>query len=285
MALALLSGPLWAQVPAAPRELHPERWADDNLAIGYIGHASVLVKLTGTFILTDPAFFERIGVTVGPVTIGPQRLVRPALPLERVPLPAAIVISHAHFDSLDLPSLAALPKDTVLVAPRGCADLLADLGFRKYVELAWGERVDIDSLSIQAVPVRHWGGRYPLDRARGYNAYVLSKDGVRVLFAPDTAYTEDFRALAASDAAPHVAIIGTGAYDPWVRNHATPEQVWRMFLDSGARYLAPVHWDTFRLGKEPVGDALRRLTVTAGDQHDRIVLREIGGEWFWRHPR
>jgi L-ascorbate metabolism protein UlaG (beta-lactamase superfamily) len=273
-----------AQTPPAPRQLSLEQWADDNLAIGYVGHATVLLKMTGTYILTDPAFFDRVGVTVGPFTIGPRRLVAPALALDRLPKLGAVVITHAHFDSLDLRTLRALPKDTTLIAPTNCRDLLGDLGFRDYVELGWGERTVVQGATIEAIPVKHWGNRYPGARARGYNGYVFSKDGARVLFASDTAYTEAFARF--RDASPplDVAIFGNGAYDPWIRNHADPEQVWRMFRESGARYLVPIHWDTFRLGKEPLGDAMRRLTTAAGPDAGRIVIREIGGEWFLKHP-
>jgi L-ascorbate metabolism protein UlaG (beta-lactamase superfamily) len=79
------------------------------------------------------------------------------------------------------------------------------------------------------------------------------------------------------------ALLGNGAYDPWIRNHASPEQVWQMFQESGAQYLIPIHWDTFRLGKEPVGDAMRRLRAAAGEDADKIVITEIGGEWSWDH--
>jgi L-ascorbate metabolism protein UlaG (beta-lactamase superfamily) len=272
-----------AQTPPAPHQVSPERWADDNLAIGYVGHATVLLKMTGTYILTDPAFFDRVGVTVGPFTIGPRRLVAPALPLERLPKLGAVVITHAHFDSLDLRTLRALPKDTTLVAPTNCRDLLGGLGFRDYVELGWGERTVVQGATIEAIPVKHWGNRFPGARSRGYNGYVFSKDGTRVLFASDTAYTEAFARF--HDASPplDVAIFGNGAYDPWIRNHANPEQVWQMFRESGAHYLVPIHWDTFRLGKEPLGDAMRRLIAAAGPEAGRIVIREIGSEWFLKH--
>ena len=97
-----------------------------------------------------------------------------------------------------------------------------------------------------------------------------------MLFASDTAYTKDFARL--RDTRLDVAIFGNGAYDPWHGNHANPEEVWQMFLDSGARYLVPIHWDTFRLGREPLGDAMRRLTAAAGPDANRIVIDEIGGE-------
>jgi L-ascorbate metabolism protein UlaG (beta-lactamase superfamily) len=274
---------VYAEVPLPPHMLAPERWADDNLAVGYVGHASVLIKMTGTFVLTDPAFNDRVGVTVGPLTIGPQRVVKPALPVRQVPNLAAVLITHAHFDSLDLSSLRQLAHDTTLIAPPKCDDLLADLGFARYVELGWGERIAVGGVSIEAVPVNHWGKRYPWDGWRGYNGYLLSKDGANVLFASDTAYTPEFRRFADGPALT-VAILGTGAYDPWVRNHANPEQVWQMFRESHAQFLIPVHWDTFRLGQEPLGDAMRRLLAAAGDDADRVVIREIGGEWSWRHP-
>ncbi|HYV58295.1 MAG TPA: MBL fold metallo-hydrolase [Candidatus Nitrosopolaris sp.] len=261
-----------------PHLLAPERWGDDALAIGWVGHATVLVKLAGTTILTDPAFFDRIGVKVGPMTIGPRRIVAPALPLDRLPPLDAVVITHAHMDSLDLPTLRALPKDAALVAPTDCRSLLGDLGFRSYVELGWGERTTVAGLTIEAVPVRHWGKRWPWEASRGYNGYLFRKDGMSVLFASDTAYTKNFARF--HDTRLDVAIFGNGAYDPWIRNHADPEQVWQMFLDSGARYLVPIHWDTFRLGREPLGDAIRRLTAAAGPEANRIVINAIGGEWI-----
>jgi L-ascorbate metabolism protein UlaG (beta-lactamase superfamily) len=76
-----------------------------------------------------------------------------------------------------------------------------------------------------------------------------------------------------------VAVFSVGAYDPWIWNHANPEQVWAMFESTGARYLVPIHWGTFRLGKEPLEEPIQRLIVAAGDQQARIVLRQIGVSW------
>jgi L-ascorbate metabolism protein UlaG (beta-lactamase superfamily) len=276
--LASTGGCSSADPPPPPHLLAPERWGDAVLAIGWVGHATVLVKLAGTTILTDPALFDRIGVKVGPVTIGPRRVVAPALPLERLPRLDAVVITHAHMDSLDLPTLRALSKDATLVAPTDCRSLLGDLGFRSYVELGWGDETMVGGVTIEAVPVRHWGKRWPWEAARGYNGYLFRRGPVSVLFASDTAYTNAFARF--RDTRLDVAIFGNGAYDPWIRNHANPEHVWQMFLDSGARYLVPVHWDTFRLGREPLGDAMRRLTAAAGPGASRIVIDEIGGEWI-----
>jgi len=264
--------------------LAPEHWAEHNVAVGYIGHASVLIKMGGSLILTDPTFRDRIGMAVGPLTLGPKRLVKPALPVDRLPRLSTILVSHAHFDSLDLPSLLQLSRNATLIAPPECDDLLGDLGFAHYIELAWGQHVTVDSVTIEAVPVKHWGNRMPWGKWRGYNAYLLSKDNVHLLFSPDTAYTPNLARFRTEGPPLSAAILGNGAYDPWIRKHASPEQVWQMFEDSGARHLIPIHWDTFRLGKEPVGDAMRRLVAAAGPDANKIVIREIGGEWFWHPP-
>ena len=283
---AVLLGAIQAcsEVPPPTRRPAPGQWGEDNVAVGHLGHASVLIKMTGTFILTDPTFGNRIGITIGPLTLGPKRLVKPALPVENLPPLSAVLISHAHFDSLDLPSLRLLPRGATLIAPLACGDLLGDLGFARYIELGWGERATVAGVTIEAVPVKHWGNRLPWGQWRGYNAYLLSKDGVHLLFAPDTAYTSTFSRFRREGPQLVAAVIGNGAYDPWIRKHASPEQVWQMFQESGAQHLVPIHWDTFRLGKEPVGDAMRRLLKAAGADAHKIVIREIGGEWSWRHP-
>ncbi|HJU28441.1 MAG TPA: hypothetical protein VJ718_04685, partial [Candidatus Binataceae bacterium] len=78
---------------------------------------------------------------------------------------------------------------------------------------------------------------------------------------------------------PDIAAFSIGAYDPWIRNHANPEQVWAMFEQTGAHWLVPIHWGTFKLSKEPRDEPMRRLTAAAGDQAGRIVLRQIGATW------
>src|SRR5262249_58024117 len=107
---------------------------------------------------------------------------------------------------------------------------------------------------------------------------LFTRGTTTILFAPDTAYTSALGDLARDN---HVVamILGDGAYDPWIRHHADPEQVWDMFVQSGARALIPVHHDTFRLGREPLGDAIRRLLDAAGPEGYRVVVRQIGDTW------
>jgi len=280
---AVACGVVFQSTAPAPQHPTPAAWNDGDLTVAYVGHASVLVDFGGARILTDPAFFDRIGVSVGPLTLGPKRIVRSALAPEELPPLDAVLVSHAHLDSLDLPSLRRLTTATLLVVPPRTKDLVAGLGFPRVVELGWGDRVEVAGVAIEAIEVNHWGKRWPWERWRGYNGYVFGRGATRVLFASDTAYTEKV-GEAGQARGVTVAIIGNGAYDPWIANHADPEQVWRMFEESGARYLIPIHWDTFRLGKEPLGDAMRRLIDAAGPGRDRVVIRDIGATWSMPLP-
>jgi L-ascorbate metabolism protein UlaG (beta-lactamase superfamily) len=267
--------------PPAPHVPTPSGWSKSDLTIAYLGHASVLVDFGGTLFLTDPTLYDRIGVVLGPITIGPKRLVAPALPPPYIPRLDAVLVTHAHMDSLDRRSLRSLSATPLLVVPERTSDLVDDLGYPRVVELGWGKQVTAPDVAIEAVPVNHWGRRWPWERWRGYDGYLLSRGDVRVLFASDTAYSPELAAYAKRRQVT-VAILGIGAYDPWIRNHETPEQAWQTFVESGARYLIPVHWDTFRLGKEPVGEAMQRLLAAAGPQASRVVIREIGETWTIR---
>jgi L-ascorbate metabolism protein UlaG (beta-lactamase superfamily) len=276
LALALLV--VACSPPAPPQRPQPASWTGDGVTFAYLGHASVLIDFGGTMLLTDPTLNARIGLSLGPLTIGPKRQVACALTAEELPKLSAVLVSHAHMDSLDRPSLARLSATPMLVVPERTRDLVSDLGYAEVVELPWGKTVEAGGVTIEAVEVSHWGRRWPWDGWRGYDGFLLSRGDVRVLFASDTAFS---RKLAEYARSRHVtvAILGIGAYDPWVWNHETPEEAWETFLASGAEALIPIHWDTFRLGKEPLGESMRRLLAAAGEDSRRVVIREIGGTW------
>ncbi len=260
-------------------ELDPASWPDNSLTIATLGHAALLMNYFGTRIIADPSLFSRVGMSIDSViTIGPKRFVHPPLAPAELQQLDLILITHAHMDHLDIPSLKSLPKTAVVVACERCSKLIAPLGFKDVRELKWGETTSVKGLTIRAMGARHWGRRWPpFGDDYGFNSYVLEKNGRRMLLACDSAETGLFASVATNP--PEIAVFSIGAYDPWINNHANPEQVWAMFLQTGARYLVPVHWGTFRLSKEPMEEPLQRLIAAAGDERDRIVLRKIGGTW------
>lgn len=252
------------------------RAAMADLAALWIGHATVLMRLGRRWILTDPVFSQRVGVRVGPYTFGLGRLTAPALTPELLPPIDLVIVSHAHFDHLDAPTLRALASGgtTVVTAPR--TRRLVPAGFKSVCELGWDEELDVGGVRVRAMQPSHWGARTAVDRRRGYNSYVLTDGARRVLFAGDTADTRAFAGAGPLD----LAIFGIGGYEPWVHAHATPEQVWRMSEEAGAAHLLPVHHSTFPQSDEPPEEPMQRLLKAAGSASSRIVAAAPGDLWL-----
>jgi L-ascorbate metabolism protein UlaG (beta-lactamase superfamily) len=154
------------------------------LHAAWIGHSTVLLKLDGVTVLTDPVFSNRAGIWLGPVTVGLKRLVAPALELRALPPIDVILLSHAHMDHFDTATLHRLAnrRTTVITAPRTSDLLCRRRAYATVRELGWGESTHTGGLEIRAVPVRHWGARMRSDTYRGYNGYTIEAGRYRVLF-------------------------------------------------------------------------------------------------------
>jgi L-ascorbate metabolism protein UlaG (beta-lactamase superfamily) len=264
------------EIAPAPQRPDPSSWPDDRLTVAWLGHATVLFNFHGTWVLTDPALERRIGIGRGSAKLGPRRLVQAALRPRELPGLDALLLSHAHMDHTDLGTLRLLPAETPVVVQPGNQDLVRR--FSRVHELAWGDSIELDGLRIESTEARHWGARMITDNHRGYGGYLLQKAGRTVLFAGDTAYTDALTKLGHRGPI-DLAILPIGAYDPWINNHASPEQAWAMFQRLGARYVLPVHHSTFRLSREPMDEPIKRLLASAGSESRRVVLTEIGATW------
>jgi L-ascorbate metabolism protein UlaG (beta-lactamase superfamily) len=246
-----------------------------DLATVWLGHGSVLLRTGGVTVLMDPVLTERIGMNIGGMTFGLPRLSPVPVYPEHLPPIDLILISHAHFDHLDKPTLRRLasPKTTVITARRTAR--LIPPGFGSVIELDWQCRAKFRGLDLSAIRPAHWGARTALDRARGYNSYIVRSSDHGLLLAGDTALTSAFENL--KDLA--LAVMGIGSYEPWEHAHATPEQVWEMFQASGARRLLPVHHSTFPLGDEHIHEPLERLLKIASPDHHRVIPAAPGQVW------
>ncbi|MBV8780794.1 MAG: MBL fold metallo-hydrolase [Phycisphaerae bacterium] len=266
----------FGQIPAATLTPDLSKWNDHALAAAWIGHATVLIRIGGKTVLTDPVFSNRVGIGLGLATGGPRRLIAPALSLNQLPSVDLILISHAHFDHLDRPTLRHLPKHIQIITAWNTSDLLLDLGFKNVSELRWNESKSIEGLSVQALRVSHWGARTFYDHQRGYNGYLIESADRRVLYGGDTAYQDEFKSIGGVD----LAIVGVGAYDPYIRAHANPEQAWEMAMKfARAERVLPIHHSTFRLSYEPTKEPIQRFLTAAGDQAERVIIRDVGGDW------
>ncbi|MDT7689200.1 MAG: hypothetical protein QOE46_1959 [Acidobacteriota bacterium] len=262
----------------APHRPEPATWDDTRLTVAWLGHATVLINFYGTWLLTDPALRRRVGVRVGALTLGPRRLVRPALAVKELPALDAVLVSHAHMDHCDMGTLRRLPRRTRAVVQDGNGDLMRR--FERVDELKWGEGVEVKDARIEAIEVNHWGARRLTDKHRGYGGFLVEKGGRALVFGGDTAYTQAFARLKRRGVRVALAILPIGAYDPYVYVHANPEQSWQMAREMGADYILPMHHSTFRLSREPADEPRRRLLAAAGREHWRVALTEIGQTWM-----
>ena len=265
-------------ITPSPEHPNPKLWPDHGLYAAWLGHATVLLKLDGVTILTDPVLGNRVGVSFGPMTVGLKRLVAPALRVHQLPKIDVVLLSHAHMDHFDLATLRALEsRATTVVTAAKTSDLLRTRRYAGVKELAWGERTRVGHIGLRAFEVNHWGARMHGDTYRGYNGYLIEAGRYRVLFGGDTAATTAFRALRSSRRI-DLAIMPVGAYNPWIRYHCTPEQAWQMGNDAGAEIFLPVHHQTFPLSREPRQEPIERLYGAAGREPERIGIQRIGQE-------
>jgi len=264
-------------VPAFAKP-EPSKWNDAQVTAAWIGHATVLINFFGVKILTDPVLFPRIGIRLPGFTIGPKRLTAPALEFHELPRIDIVLLSHAHFDHLDLRTLNHFDANTSVITASNTRDLLRWTRLRDIAELHWGERktltTPVGDIDIIAFRVNHWGARKQRDTYRGYNGYLLERNGRRILFAGDTAYTNSFAEL--RERPIDLAIMSIAAYNPWIRSHCTPEQAIEMANAAGAQFIMPVHHQTFRLSFEPLREPIERFEAALKQTPERIAIREIG---------
>lgn len=264
------------RIDPAPHKPDPSTWRDDELTLSWLGHSTLLINFFGVWILSDPALLTRVGIRAGVVTLGPKRFVAPALRPRQLPPIDIVLLSHAHMDHLDIGTLRKLPRDSIVVTAASTSDLLKRLHFREVIELGWGESRRFEHarkrVDIEAFGVRHWGARMRTDVHRGFNGYVIERRGRRICIAGDTARTS-FKAIGRKGPI-DVMAVPIGAYNPWIASHCTPEQAVEMANEARARFVVPIHHQTFRLGREPMDEPIRRLRKAIDPQ--RIALSEIG---------
>ena len=258
----------------------PARWRDTDITGSCLGHSTVFLNFLGVRVLTDPVFSKRAGPGVPPFILGPKRYLAPALSPKELPVPDAIVLSHAHFDHFDVWSLRKFSRDTPVITARSTKDLLHCHRFRNVHELDWGESAEIETragpIRFTGLEVAHWGARMIKDEHRGYNAYLMEREGRAVCFAGDTAYTSAFARLNKLERPLDLMLMPIGAYDPWIRAHCSPEQAASMARDAGARHFVPIHHQTFKLSAEAMDEPIARLRAAFAGEPERLLATSVG---------
>ncbi len=286
-------GQLWRLVKeshADPLEGEPRLplvVGEDEAAITFIGHSSFLLQLGGHNLLIDPVFATRL------ILLRRKRVA--GVRVRDLPRIDAILLTHAHMDHLNRPSLRKVIREMgrrklpapVAIVPQGVEDLVADLGFRAVEPLRWWQSTELGEaarLRVTMTPAKHWGARLFTDTHRHFGGYVLESPGSpRVYHSGDTAYFAGFAEIGRR-LKPEIALLPIGAYYPdnYRSVHTSPEDALQGFLDLGAEEMVPMHYNTFRLGREPMDEPLPRL-MRAAEQagvEERVHPLAEGETWL-----
>src|ERR1700761_2684762 len=288
-------GQLWRLVRerhADPLEGEPRlplAVAEHEAAITFIGHSSFLIQLGGHNVLIDPVFATRL------ILLRRKRVA--GVRVSDLPRIDAVLLTHAHMDHLNRPSLRAVTREMlrrkipapVAIVPHGVEDLVADLGFSAVESLRWWQSTQVGAttqLHITMTPAKHWGARMFNDTHRGFGGYLLESPGSpRLYHSGDTAYFPGFAEIGRR-LKPEIALLPIGAYfpDSYRAVHSCPEEALQAFLDLGADAMVPMHYNTFRLGREPMDEPLPRLMRAAEDAGVEDCVHPLAEGESWLVP-
>lgn len=268
---------------------HPARRIDGNdLRITAVGHATLLIQTAGLNLLTDPVWSDR----ASPLTFaGPRRVNAPGIAFDDLPPIDVVLLSHNHYDHLDLATLRALHRahDPLVVTPLGNDAIVrrAIPSMRFWVG-DWGDRVDIRDLAVNFEPAHHWSARGMGDRSMAlWAAFVLETPAGRVYHVGDTGFHggRHYRAIREKHGDLRLAILPFGAYEPrWFMSgqHQNPEEAVQGMEHCGARWVAGHHWATFQLTDEAIDqprDHLRAALDARGHARERFRALLPGEVW------
>jgi N-acyl-phosphatidylethanolamine-hydrolysing phospholipase D len=266
------------QVASDLGTLHDHRGA---VTVTWVGHATLLIQLENVNVLTDPHWSDR----ASPVSFaGPRRVAPPGLRFEDLPPIHVVVISHDHYDHLDVATvkrLAAEHRPRFLV-PLGLKQWFADLGITDVEELDWWGKRELGGLTFTCVPAQHFSGRRLWDRNRRlWSGWVVAGRAKRLYFAGDSAYFDGFKEIGARLGPFDLAALPIGAYLPSVimqASHTSPEEALRAFGDVHSKRFVPIHWGTFDLAEEPLEEPPQRLIAEA-----RRLRLDLDRIWILKH--
>jgi L-ascorbate metabolism protein UlaG (beta-lactamase superfamily) len=252
--------------------------------VTWIGHATVLLRLGGLKVLTDPHFSER----ASPVGFaGPKRYQPPGVALADLPEIDAVVISHSHYDHLDVDSVRALHQrhgDRLqFFVPLGLKPWFAELGIDRVTELDWWQHAELGAVRFTLTPMQHWSARGLFDRDRTlWGGWAIAAPELKVFFAGDTGYSADFAEIGRRLGPFDFAALPIGAYEPrWFmrRQHVDPAEALQIHRDIGARRSLGIHWGVFAMADEPLDEPPRELVrarEAAGVPEDEFFVLRVG---------
>lgn len=250
----------------------------EDLAATWYGHASAIVEIDGQRILFDPVWGERVSPSR---LVGPRRLHPPPVALEDLPPVDAVLISHDHYDHLDLPTVRTLIRTqrAPFVVPLGTGAHLRYWGVPRdrIVELDWGQHTDVGGLRLICTQARHFSGRGLRRDNTLWSSWVVRGPRHRIYFGGDTGYTTGFADIGREHGPFGLTLLPIGAYGAqWPHIHMNPEEAVRAHRDLGGDVLLPIHWATFDLAFHAWAEPVERLWAAAAEAGVQLALPRPG---------
>jgi N-acyl-phosphatidylethanolamine-hydrolysing phospholipase D len=256
-----------------------------STTLTWIGHATVLLQVSGLNILTDPIYSER----ASPVQwAGPRRVVRPGLAMEDLPPVHAVLISHDHYDALDRQTVHRLHDRrggdrTTFFVPLGMKAWFQNESIQNVVEVGWWEEHQLGQFKFIAVPVQHWSkrGLFSKDDTL-WAGWVVVGPHFRFFFVGDSGYSDQFKEIGEKFGPFDLTAIPIGAYEPrWFMKHShmDPEEAVQVHLDVASRKSVGIHWGTFILTDEPLDEPpvrLRKALMDRGVSSSEFLVLKHG---------
>ena len=251
--------------------------------ITWIGHATYLIKLGDTTIITDPVFSKN----AGPLMFGPDRFTKPALKLNEIPKTDLFLLTHNHYDHQDMGTIRRFPfKDTKVLVPLNLGKYFTPYRFKDVNEMDWYEEIKINNdLKVTFLPAVHWSKRSLTDTNKTlWGNFLIEYKDKKILFACDTGYGNIYKELGEKYGSIDLTMINIGAYNfkPMFDKsiyHTTPEEALNVAQDLKSKKVIGMHWGTFVLSLEPIMEPPVRFKDSAekyGFKKNDAIIFKIG---------
>ena len=258
-----------------------EKYKNDNY-IAWIGHATFLIKLGDTTIITDPLFSKNSG----PLIFGPKRYVESAIKLNEIPKTDLFLLTHNHYDHLDYSTIRNFPhKKSKVLVPLKLSKYFTRNGFKDVNELDWYDEIKVNDLKITFLPAVHWSKRTLTDTNKTlWGNFLIEYKDKKILFACDTGYGNIYKELGEKYGPIDLTFINIGAYDfrPMFEKsvyHTNPEEALNIAQDLKSKKVIGMHWGTVVLSLEPIMEPPVRFKANAekyGYKKEDAILFKIG---------
>ena len=254
----------------------------DGDYIAWIGHATFLIKLGDTTIITDPVFSKN----AGPLIFGPKRYTEPALKLNEIPKTDLFLLTHNHYDHQDMSTIRRYPyKNSKVLVPLKLGRYFTNYRFKDVNEMDWYDEIKVNDLKITMLPAVHWSKRSLTDTNKTlWGNFLIEYDGKKIFFACDTGYGNIYKELGEKYGPIDLTMINIGAYDfrPMFDRsiyHTTPEEALNVARDLKSKKVLGTHWGTFVLSLEPIMEPPKRFKENAEKfkyREEEAIIFKIG---------